>query len=95
MPLKRRNTMKRPAKESKVFQINFEARKRGGILTCPDDPLYDTEIVLCGKTQKECDAIAVKIRNSEAKPMTDEELVAAGAVDVTEESAGVFILVPK
>lgn len=57
--------MKRPEKPSpKPYTIDFEKRKKEGILTCPDDLLYDTEIVMCGKTQKECDAIALKIRNS-------------------------------
>lgn len=85
--------MKRPEKPSpKPYQIDFERRKKEGILTCPGDPLYDTEIVLGTSTQKRCDEIALEIRNSKDKgPLTDEELVARGAIDITEEGAGVML----
>lgn len=85
--------MKRPEKtHPKPYQIDFEKRKREGILYCPGDPEYDTVAVLGDKTQKECDAITLEIRNAKDKgPLTDEELVRRGAVDVTEEGVGVML----
>ena len=81
--------------DEKGCYVDFAYRKQRGISSCPGDPEYDTEAVVGKKTQKELDARALaewedELAHPDTEPMTDAELVAAGAVDMTSEGFSVI-----